>query len=220
MGSKKTEQKNWQETRTDMAPRSAGEQEMLNLLQQMASRSGGQIDFQALGDLASGQGLSPTEQDRQMVAENFGLTEDIAKRALEDFVRERNLGLDETLSSRGIQGSSIESVQRGLVDRDATRQLLSMLDRSRQEGNQQLMQLPFQRAGMQLGANQQLFNQLLQGGTTAAQFGLNERIADMDTSGWGTQRTETPYSFIDYSNAGANLVSAIRGGGAKGGGPT
>ena len=209
MGSKKTESSSRQETRTDLRPRTAQEQQMLDLLTRQAQSAGSQIDLDAIGQLASGEGLQATDADRQLVEENFGLTNDLATRALEDFVRQANLGLDESLSARGIQGSSIESVNRGLVNRDATRQLANILDQQSMRSNDQLMQLPFQRAGMQLNANQALFNQLLGGATNAATFGLNERIADIDTQGWGTGTQTTPYSFIDYMNAGANVVGAF-----------
>ena len=182
---------------------------MLDLLAKAAGDAGGALDINAIRGLLTGEGLQPTASDRQLVETSFGATSDLATRALEDFIRESNLNLDEVLSSRGIQGSSIESVQRGLVGRDATRQLASILDRARGEGAQALMGLPFQRAGVQLNANQALFNQLLGAGGQAANFGLQERIADIDTSGYGSgTQTVTP-SFLDYMQAGASAAKAF-----------
>jgi len=209
MGSQKTETTSRQETKTQLAPRSAQEQQLLDALSSLTKRAGSQLDLDALGRLASGEGLQPTAEDRRLTEESFGLTNQMAERALEDFVREQNLGLDEQLSARGIQGSSIEAVNRGLVRRDAGRQLADILDQSRREETQSLMQLPFQRAGMQLNANQQLFNQIIGGAQQGLQFGLNERIADIDTTGTGEQTQTMQPSFVDYVNAGANLAKAV-----------
>src|SRR6056297_269655 len=209
MGSQKTETTSRQETKTQLAPRSAQEQQLLDALSSLTKRAGSQLDLDALGRLASGEGLQPTAEDRRLTEESFGLTNQMAERALEDFVREQNLGLDEQLSARGMQGSSIEAVNRGLVRRDAGRQLADILDQSRREETQSLMQLPFQRAGMQLNANQQLFNQIIGGAQQGLQFGLNERIADIDTTGTGEQTQTMQPSFVDYVNAGANLAKAV-----------
>jgi len=216
MGSQKTETTSRQETKTQLAPRSAQEQQLLDALSSLTKRAGSQLDLDALGRLASGEGLQPTAEDRRLTEESFGLTNQMAERALEDFVREQNLGLDEQLSARGIQGSSIEAVNRGLVRRDAGRQLADILDQSRREETQSLMQLPFQRAGMQLNANQQLFNQIIGGAQQGLQFGLNERIADIDTTGTGEQTQTMQPSFVDYVNAGANLVKALNPGPSPG----
>lgn len=213
MGQRKEETTQESRTTTDLAPRTEQEQQMLDLLANAATQAGGALDVGAIGKLLSGEGLMPTESDRALVEESFGATEDLATRALESFVRQGNLGLDETLSSRGIQGSSIEAVQRAVVNRDAQQQLANILDKTRGESAQALMGLPFQRAGVQLNANQALFNQLLGGATNAATFGLNERIADIDTSGYGKSTTVTTPGFVDYVNAGANLAKSIRGGG-------
>jgi len=216
MGSQKTETTSRQETKTQLAPRSAQEQQLLDALSSLTKRAGSQLDLDALGRLASGEGLQPTAEDRRLTEESFGLTNQMAERALEDFVREQNLGLDEQLSARGIQGSSIEAVNRGLVRRDAGRQLADILDQSRREETQSLMQLPFQRAGMQLNANQQLFNQIIGGAQQGLQFGLNERIADIDTTGTGEQTQTMQPSFVDYVNAGANLAKALNPGPSPG----
>jgi hypothetical protein len=184
---------------------------MIDLLKQAAGGVAGQLDPAAIGKLLSGEGLMPTDSDRALVEESFGATRDMATRALEDFIRKGNLGLDETLSSRGIQGSSIESVQRGMVNRDATRELANILDKARGEGANALMTMPFQRAGMQLNANQQLFNQLLGSGGNVANFGLQERIADMDTSSTGSgEQTMTP-GLGQYLQLGMQIPGSIPG---------
>lgn len=211
MGTQKTETSSRQSTTTDLADRSDQEQRMLDLLEGVAGGAGGQLDPAMIGKLLSGEGLMPTAGDKALVEESFGATRDMATRALEDWMRESNLGLDETLSSRGIQGSSIEAVQRAVVNRDAGRQLASILDKSRGEGAQALMGLPFQRAGVQLNANQQLFQQLLGAGGNVANFGLQERLADIDTSGFGSgEQTVTP-GLAQYLQAGAGIAGSIPG---------
>lgn len=184
---------------------------MLNLLSQLATQAGGQLDTNLLSQLASGQGLQPTGQDQQLVENSFNATSDIAKRSLEDFIKQSNLGLDETLSSRGLQGSSIEAVDRSLVNRDAGRQLANILSQARGEASNALLQIPFQRANTQLNANQALFNQLLQSASGVTQYGLNERVANINTYGQGTQ-TRTPGAF-DYAQLGTDGAKTLFGGG-------
>jgi len=211
MGTQKTETTSRQSTETDLADRSPEEQQMIDLLKKAAGGVSDQLDPAAIGKLLSGEGLMPSQGDKDLVAESFGATKDMATRALEDWMREQQGGLDETLSARGIQGSSIESVQRGLVNRDATRQLADILDKSRGEGAQALMTMPFQRAGMQLNANQQLFNQLLGSGGNVANFGLQERVADIDTSGTASGEQSVQPGLGQYLQLGMQIPGAIPG---------
>lgn len=210
MGSSKVE--TTQSTRTDLAPRSGQEQDVLNLLSQLATQLGGKFDANTLANLASGQGLQPTGSDQQLVENSINATSDVAKRALEDFVKQANLGLDESLSSRGLQGSSIEAVNRAVVNRDAERRLADILSQAQGQGANALLQIPFQRAGVQLNANQALFQQLLQSATGVGQHGLQERVADINTYGQGTQTT-TPGAF-DYAKLAADIGKKAFSGGA------
>ncbi len=192
MGTKKQETD--QTTRTRIAPRSAQENEILSLLQGIVGQSAEQL----------GGGLGITQQDRDLAAESLGATGDITRRQLEDFIRGANLNLDEQLSSRGIQGSSIESVQRGVIGREGVRQFANIASQERGQQAQLLSQLPFQR-------NQALL-QNLGLGQFIGQFGLQERLAQGTTTGTGTA-TESGFSFADLASLGQSAGSLGAGGG-------
>lgn len=180
MGSKKTTQ-----TSTNTIPaRSAQEQQLIQMLTQMGMDTSGQMGD--LSQLASGQGLVPTAADQSLVEQSIGASSDIARRQLEDFVSQQQLGLDEAMSARGIGGSSIESMNRAIIGRDAQRQMANMLSQQQQQGAQALMQLPFQRAGVQLNANQALFQRLAGAVNPALSTALQERLAQ----GTSTQTQE------------------------------
>ena len=149
------------------------------------------------------QGLDPSAADKQRVAENIGLTRDIASRDLASLSSEGQARLSENFASRGIQGSSFEAVDRAILERDLTRQGANLIDRSRQEGNQQLMQLPLQRAQLQLGANQQLFQGLL--GAAGPLLGglLQNRLAQ----GTSQEKTFDPAAAVGTgAGAGAKIA--------------
>lgn len=171
MGTKKETQT----TETSIAPRSAPEQQLMQMLTQLGIDTSGQLGD--LSQLASGQGLVPTAADQSLVEQSIGASSDIARRQLEDFVSQQQLGLDEAMSARGIGGSSIESMNRAIIGRDAQRQMANMLSQQQQQGAQALMQLPFQRANTQLNANQALFQRLAGAVNPALSTALQERLA-------------------------------------------
>lgn len=190
------------ETKTSIAPRSGTEQSLIELFSKIAQEAGGQLGDLDISSLLSGQGLVPSASDKQLVSESIGATGDMARRQLEETVRGQNLNLDEVLSSRGIQGSSIESVQRGLVARGANDQFANILDSVRREGANALLQLPYQRAGIQLSANQALMQRLGLGNNLLT-TGLQERMANATTTGKGSStglsaqaKDFSPTSFI------------------------
>lgn len=184
---------------TQIKPRSAQEQQLLDLFANLTQQAGGQLEGIDLSSLLSGEGLVPQQSDIRLAEQAIGATGSIARRELEDFVKQGNLGLDESLSARGIQGSSRESVERGLVQRDANRQAASMLDAESGRQANLLAQLPFQRAGVQLNANQALLARLGLG-QFAGNFGLQERLASTSTQG---EQTESGFSAGDLAQLGS-----------------
>lgn len=201
MGEKK--QTSQTTSRTTIDPRSQQESQLIRLFQGLANQAGSQLGEFDLSSLLSGDSLVPTDSDFNLANQAIEATGSTARRQLQDFVREGNLGLDETLSARGVQGSSIEAVNRGLVTRDANRQLANILDSERGQQANLLTQLPFQRANVQLGANQQLLQQLGLG-QFASNFGLQERLAQGTTRGSGTQR-QSGFSTGDLLETGAAI---------------
>jgi hypothetical protein len=59
---------------------------------------------------------------------------------------------------------------------------MDLVDRSRMEANQALMTLPLQRAGLQIGANQALFQQLTGAANPVLSSLLQERLAQPTTT--------------------------------------
>lgn len=200
-----------QTTETTLPPASAGETDIINLLRKFAK--GGMSQLGDIGGLARGDmsAFAPTQADRDLVAQNIGFTADISRRSLEDQLAQMSAGLDEQYADRGISGASGEAFDRAILKRDALRQIASQLDQSRIEGNQALMNLPGQRAGIALNANQLLYNRIL-GGLQPALAGLQTpRLAQGKT----TQTQQA--GGMDYFNAALGLGKAVAGAGKTGG---
>ena len=204
MGQKKTET-------TNTIPSAGGRERSLQArLAQIFSDAEGQLgDLSSLaaGDLSQ---LGPTGQDRQLVRESIGAAGDIARRELQTLGAEGQAGLDETLAARGIQGSSIESVDRSILSRNLQNQLATLIDKQRIEGSQQLLNLPFQRAQTTLGANQALFNRITGPASPVLQGLLQERLAQ------GSQTsTETGLSTGEALGSGVGIGTSLIAAGAS-----
>lgn len=198
-----------QTTETTLPPASAGEKDIINLLRKFAK--GGMDQLGDLGGLARGDmsAFGPTQADRDLVAQNIGFTADISRRSLEDQLAQMSAGLDEQYADRGISGASGEAFDRAILKRDALRQIANQLDQSRIEGNQALMNLPGQRAGIALNANQLLYNRIL-GGLQPALAGLQTpRLAQAKT----TQKS-TPGG-MDYFKLASRIGAGIATGGVS-----
>ena len=154
----------------------------MRLFQEVAQRAQSQLGN--LGGLAAGDltAFGPTGQDQQLISRSLGFQTDIARRALESLSAEGQSRLGEELSSRGQSDSSFESVRRAILERDLGRSVEDMISKQSMAGNEALMNLPFQRANVALGANQALFQQLTGAGTPALQSMLNARMAQPTTT--------------------------------------
>lgn len=194
------QQKTTQTTTSSIPPRSGQEQQLLQMLTQLGIEGADQLGD--LSQLASGQGLVPTAADQSLVEQSIGASSDIARRQLEDFVSQQQLGLDESLSARGVQGSSIESVNRAVIGRDANRQFANLASAEAGRGADALMQLPFQRANVQLNANQALFQRL----AGASQASLSQNLQERLAQGTSTSTQETSgMSFGDMAQIGTQI---------------
>ena len=193
-------------TTTNTIP-GAGAQEntIRGLLQNLASSQAGQLGD--LSQLAQGQLQGPTADDLALITNTLDRTRDITSRNLNVMSQEGQARLSEQLASRGISGASIESVDRAILERDLTRQGANLMDQSRIEANQALMQLPFQRAQVQLGANQTLLQGLLGASNPLLQSLQQDRLAQ------STQVTETGADPAKMIQAGIALAAAIPTGG-------
>jgi hypothetical protein len=194
-------------TQTTTIPGAGGaEQSIIRLLQQLAQQSGGQLGD--LSKLAAGDIGGPTGQDMQLIADSIGRIAEITNREIARSSQQGQAQLGEQLLGRGVSGSSSESVQRAILESGLQDQLANTLSRAQAQGSQTALQLPFQRAGLQLSANQQLFNQLIGAGLPVAQMGLQERIAQPTT----TQTQEQGFGFNDIVALGSIAAAPFTGG--------
>jgi hypothetical protein len=162
------------------------ESDILKLLAELTGDAGGQLGD--LGQLAQGDlsMLGPSGQDQELVSQSITRAAEMARRALQGQLQLGGANLDEELAARGIQGSSIEGFRRAGLEAGAFNQILNVTEGAAQRGGEALLNLPFQRANVQLNANQALFNRILGAGGLVAQTGLQERLAQ--------PTTETPFS--------------------------
>lgn len=163
---------------------------ILNLLQQVAQASQGQLGN--LQGLAGGQLLGPTGEDRALVQQSIGAAADIGQREIERLFPQLSAQISEGLAAKGQQGASNEFVQNILLGQQQQGRIADLLSQAQAQGGQALLNLPFQRAGVQLQANQQLFNQLLGAAGPIAQTGLGQQLGQPTTevsqSGLGPQQ--------------------------------
>lgn len=189
-----------QTTQNQVGAMSPQMQQMMQLVMQMAQGSAGQMgDLSALarGDMAI------SEQDRQLVSDAQSASGDIARRQMEQAMQEAMRGVEGQMLGRGLEGSSIEAVNNALIGQDFQRQMANMLGQQRAESAQQLMNMPFQRAGVQLNANQLLMQRLLGG----AQPMMSYDAAMRQGSGTQTTTSQVPLGQM-LMQAGTQLGSA------------
>lgn len=162
-------------------PQAAGaESQVTQFLLNLMRQSGGQLGN--LEQLAAGNVGSPTPEDLSLIESTIGHTRDIAKRDIMAALPELQAQLQESLASRGVEGSTIEAVNQGILRRDALRQVADAISQSSIAGGQAALNLPFQRAATQLSANQQLFNQITGAGVPVLQAGVAGRSAQPTTT--------------------------------------
>lgn len=173
---------------------------MRNLLD-MAQRAGGQMGD--LSQLAQGNVGMPSAYDQQLVEQSIGASTDIAQRELQRQLEQLMAQYGEQMAARGIQGSSIEAMQSGQIYSQGLDQMANLASQGQQMGSQALMNLPFQRAGVQLGANQQLFQQLVGGSQPVMESGLQQRLNTMTTTG----KVKTPINWGEMALRGASAYA-------------
>ena len=192
-------------TTTNTIPEAGGQETALrDLLKKFAESQAGQCGD--LSKLAQGEIGGPTADDLALISQTLGRTQDITQRNLSALSQEGQARLGEQLAAQGLSGSG-EAFNRAMLERDLIRQGANLQDRSRIEANQALMQLPFQRAQVQLGATQTLQQGLFGASNPLLQSFLGERMAQ------GTQTVETGADPAKMIQAGISLAGAIPTGG-------
>jgi len=189
----------------------AGQQELQarNLLMQLAESGQGQLDMSQLGQLSSGD-LNISPQDQDLVRQIAQLTGDLQRSQAQSNYETMAGSVEGQMLDRGMEGSSIEAVSQALLGRQLQQSLDQGAMQNQITSSQMLQQMPFQRAGIQLSANQQLLQQILGGAQAVGGMGLQERLSQRTS----TETTETPFNW--GSAVGSALGTAA---GAAFGGP-
>ncbi|KPK44900.1 MAG: hypothetical protein AMJ65_01640 [Phycisphaerae bacterium SG8_4] len=163
------------ETQVSIPGTSAQEQRILDALEVLGIGTQRQLDIGGLGQIARGK-LEASPEDRALIEQSVQASREIAERAAREQYADLASQVEAGALERGIEGSSIEAVNRAVMGRELQRQLADITARTQQQTSEQLLSLPFQRAGMQLSANQQLLNQLLGATSPVLQTRLQERL--------------------------------------------
>ena len=182
----------------------------MQLLSQLGRGAAGQLGD--LGAMAGGQVGMPMPSDVRLVEESIGTTRDIAQRQAQQALSQLGAQTREQMAGRGIQGSSIEGLQNILNQAFTQQQLMDMIQQSQLQGGQALMNLPFQRAGLQLSANQALFNRIVGASQPSLANLLQSRL------GQTTRVAETTPGALEYFKVGADIAKTASSAGGGGGG--
>lgn len=172
MGSKKT-------TNTTEIP-GASQAELLlrQLLGGVAGDAAGQLGD--LSQLAGGQIGSPTGADQELIAASIERARQLAENQVQVSGQVQQAQLRENL--QGATDSSRE-VAANLLQSLGTQQSIDQsVLQAGQQGGQALLNLPFQRAQTQLGANQALFQRIVGAASPVLAGQLQERIAQPTTT--------------------------------------
>ena len=144
-----------------------------NILEELMGATGQLGD---LTDLAQGNfSLSP--QDISLLQEIQRLSGDSARLEMGRNLDFASSDLEEQLLARGVEGSSIEGLQQGLLNTEALHGLNQSSIQGQINTADQMRQHVFDKAGTQLNANQIILNRILQGAGTLGEMGLQERLA-------------------------------------------
>jgi hypothetical protein len=200
--------KQTQETTKTISSASGNEAAMNELFTMLAQQAGGQ-----LGNLGPEMLGGPTAADRDLVAGSIGASTDIAKRELEVAMQQIMAQLSEQLASRGIQGSSIESMMAGQVGSQGLRSIADLVSQQQAQGGQALLNLPFQRAQTEIGRNQALLQRLTSLGGAVQQGGLQERLNTIGST--TTAKQSATDTAMQLGQTAGRTAAAIYTGGAS-----
>ena len=157
--------------------------------------------------MARGEFAGPTGADQELIAQSIGSAGDAARNALQtqgDILAAQGR---EQLSSRGVSGSSSE-VLGTLLNQLGTQQGINQsIYQQQAQGGQALLNLPFQRAQTQIGANQALFQQILGASNPALSSLTQSRIAQPTTT-----QTQSGVGLNQIAQLGAIAAAPFTGG--------
>lgn len=190
------------ESQGQAGPQSAEAQRIMQLLSGGAGQAAGQMGD--LSSMAAGD-FSLTPQDRALVSEAQAASGDVARSQMGANMDMVLRQLEDTNIGRQLTGGSLEAVSNALIGRDSQRQLNELDMQQQGQAAGQLLNMPFQRAQSQLGANQLLLNRLVQGGGQALNY--DALIRQLNASSTGSETTPLTSTLVQGgAQVGASAV--------------
>lgn len=170
---------NTQTTTSTIPGASADEAQLRALLATLAKSTSG--EFGSLKDLAGGN-VSASAADRQFIETANNAAAEIARKQAEaNFLSQKRL-VEEQGISKGMEGSTVEAVNTALLGKSNEDALNQIALQGQAQTAEQMTSLPFQRASVQLSANQLLLQKLVGAANPVLQQSLQERLAQGSTT--------------------------------------
>jgi len=185
MGSKKTEVK------SQVQAAGPEEEALRKYLLSLSQQFGGQ--FGDLSSLANGTGLQLNAQDQALIGQAVNPQYEAGLAQLQDQFAGMNADVANNLSGTGQSDSSIEMVKRIMASGSQANALKDLAGQRASKAAEFGMQLPFQRAQTQLGANAQILAQMGVSSPALQSF-LQERLGNSTQT-----QTQSGFSFADLA---------------------
>lgn len=183
MGDQTTTQQN------TIGPQTPEAQQLLQLIARLAGQSEQQLGD--LSSLASGN-FAATDSDRALAESTANTAAEIARQNAGRDYEMTSRQTEDTLVGRGVDSSTIDAVTQALQGRQYQQQLGQIGLQQQDQTAQMLAQLPFQRAGAQISANQAILQRILGGSQGMLDYDIRARL------GSGTAERTSPF---DWSGA-------------------
>jgi len=177
--------------------RQAGFDQVFQLLQMLQGTA-----QQAYGMGQNPKPLALTEEDQALANQAFDFTRQAASSQFERGSNDLARAISGAFAERGLSGSTMEAAQAGIAQRGMQDQLFQMLNQSRAEQAQSLLQLPLQRQQVQNQTNATLFDAIIR----ATQPALDWRGQQLGVGAAFKRPTGA-----DYFNTAAQAVGQIGG---------
>jgi hypothetical protein len=129
--------------------------------------------------------ISASDSDRKFIEIAQNAAAEIARKQAENNFASQKGQVEGRLLDKGMEGGSIEQVVTALMGKSNQDALNNIALQQQGQTAEQMTSLPFQRAGVQLSANQMLLQKLLGTSQPVLQAGLQERLAQTTTTSTG-----------------------------------
>ncbi len=172
--------------------------QMIQVLTQLAQS--GQLGD--LSQLASGN-IQANASDRALVEGATGAAYDTAARQAEQAYRDTQGQVEETLLQRGMDDSTVGAVTQAIQGREYQRQLGDIASQQQGQTAQGLMQMPLQRAGMQVDANRAILERILGGTSGVMGHNIQQQLGNV------TQTMTQPFDWAGMAQGAGQTAAGI-----------